>query len=502
MEIQLILSLPLIIASIFAIIIPVADAFIKNKSVIFGLTLFNFLAVLIIDLILFANPANFSLLPLNSQASDMFNTIVKQSLNFGGYTIYFEFLFAIAGILTLFATPSFLKKNNFELKEFYSLLTFSFLGMMYINHTNNLLILFLGVELMSIPFYVLSGFFRNNINSIEASLKYFILGSFATGFLIYGIAFLYGATGSMYLNVINQQILTGQINHTFLYIGFALIFVGLAFKASTFPFHQWAPDVYTGAPTVVTAFMSTAGKAAAFIAFIVVTKSLFVPNQNINYAISDFATNITSHSREIIALISALTMLVGNITALMQTNVKRMLAFSSVAHAGYILMGIVANNQTGWSGITFYLTAYLFMQIGAFIIVSLIEKENSELLNLSDYNGLSKSEPLLAAAMAIFMFSLVGLPPFGGFFGKYYLFLSAIQGGYLWLTIIAVIASLISIYFYIGLIINMYFKEREGASVTVTKNISIISIAISVVGILFLGVFPSYVINLASELFK
>jgi NADH:ubiquinone oxidoreductase subunit 2 (subunit N) len=185
MEIQLILSLPIIIASIFAVLIPVFDAFIKNKSVIFGITLLNFIAVLIIDLFIFTNPIYFSLLPLNPSAGDTFNTIVKQSLNFGGFTIYFELLFALSGILTLFAAPSFLKKNNFELKEFYSLLTFSFLGMMYIAHTNNLLILFLGIELMSIPFYVLSGFFRNNLKSIEASLKYFILGSFATGFLSY-----------------------------------------------------------------------------------------------------------------------------------------------------------------------------------------------------------------------------------------------------------------------------------------------------------------------------
>jgi NADH-quinone oxidoreductase subunit N len=501
MEIQLILSLPIIIASIFAVLIPVFDAFIKNKSVIFGITLLNFIAVLIIDLFIFTNPIYFSLLPLNPSAGDTFNTIVKQSLNFGGFTIYFELLFALSGILTLFAAPSFLKKNNFELKEFYSLLTFSFLGMMYIAHTNNLLILFLGIELMSIPFYVLSGFFRNNLKSIEASLKYFILGSFATGFLIYGIAFLYGATGSMYLNVINHQILIGQINHTFLFIGLALLFVGLAFKASTFPFHQWAPDVYTGAPTVVTAFMSTAGKAAAFIAFIIVTKSLFLSDST-QTELTKFASSITFNAKELLAIISAMTMLVGNITALMQKNVKRMLAFSSVAHAGYILMGVVANNVTGWSGISFYLTAYLFMQIGAFIIVSLIEKENDEFLNLTDYNGLSKSHPLLAAAMAIFMFSLVGLPPFAGFFGKYYLFLSAIQSGYLWLTIVAVIASIISIYFYIGLIINMYFKERDGEVITISKNISYVSILISVIGVLFFGLFPSYLINLALKLFN
>jgi NADH-quinone oxidoreductase subunit N len=339
------------------------------------------------------------------------------------------------------------------------------------------------------------------MSSIEASLKYFLLGAFATGFLVFGIAMIYGATGSFELNIISQKVIAGQFNPVFFSIGLGLLFVGLAFKASTFPFHQWAPDVYTGAPTIVTAFMSTVGKTSSFVAFIIVTKSLLplIPD---NGGIASLSTTITTYSREILAVIAAMTMLVGNITALVQKNVKRMLAYSSVAHAGYLLIGIVANNNNGWGGIVFYASAYILMQIGAFIIVSLIEKENETMMNLEDYNGLSKANPFLAAAMAIFMFSLVGLPPFGGFIGKYYLFLSAIESGFLWLTIIAVIASLISIYFYIGLVINMYFRDFKIEPQRVELGLANVSIIISIVGILILGIFPGYWLDLALSLFR
>jgi len=317
---------------------------------------------------------------------------------------------------------------------------------------------------------------------------------------VFGISLIYGATGSVELNVISSKILTNQFNHVYFTIGIALLFVGLAFKASTFPFHQWAPDVYTGAPTIVTTFMSTVGKTSSFVAFIIVSKALItsIPGDELTL----FSSKLSLYSREIIAVIAALTMLVGNITALVQKNVKRMLAFSSVAHAGYILIGIASNNPDGWSGMVFYTFAYIFMQIGAFVIVSLIEKEDETFLNLNDYNGLSKSNPFLAVAMSIFMFSLVGLPPFGGFFGKYYLFLSAIKADMLWLTVIAVISSLISIYFYIGLVINMYFKEQDTEQEKVKLGLANVSIIIAIFGILYLGIFPSQLINLALSFFK
>lgn len=492
MDIQLITyvfstyMLPIMVASTFSVLVPLLDVWNKkNKQIVFYATLLNFLLVIATSTNLLANYAN----------------IKEFYLYLGGYTSLFDILFSLAGIMTLFATKQYLEKENYNLKEFYSLLNFAFLGMMIINHSANLLLLFLGIELMSISFFVLSGFIRTKISAIEASLKYFLLGAFATGFLVYGMAMIYGATGSIEYTIIARKLLTSQFDATYLAIGLGLIFVGLAFKSSVFPFHNWAPDVYTGAPTVVTSFMSTAGKAASFVAFILITKHIFLPNERLEAMATTSWGMITEQSRFIIAILSSATMLIGNITALVQKNVKRMLAYSSVAHAGYILMGVVSNNVAGWAAIAYYSAAYIFMQIGAFVVVSIIEKQEDNRLNLEDYNGLSKSNPFLAAAMAIFMFSLVGLPPFGGFIGKYYLFLSAIESGYLWLTIVAVIASLISVYFYIGLIINMYFREQTQPVEKIQLGMANITIILAIVGILLLGVLPDLLLPTTTSVF-
>jgi NADH-quinone oxidoreductase subunit N len=361
--------------------------------------------------------------------------------------------------------------------------------MMLIGHANNLLILFIGIEVMSIAFYVLSGFFRTNIGSVEASLKYFLLGAFATGFLVYGIALVYGATGSIEVVQISHFILYVSNPPMYLMIGIGLIIVGLGFKIAAFPFHQWAPDVYQGAPTVVTGFMSTAGKAAGMVAFIVVARS-FIPIFYSNDVKFD-----AEGVRIVLAVLSALTMLYGNIVALAQKNVKRMLAYSSIAHAGYMLMGIVAKTPHGWDAIVFYIITYLFMQLGAFVVISKVENKG-ENLELSDFTGLGKTKPILAAMMAVFMFSLAGIPPFAGFFGKYYLFVAAIETGYLWLTIIAVIASVISIYFYIGLIVQMYFKEAPEKEIETKTGGETITLVISLVALFVFGIFPSLLLNM------
>lgn len=500
MDLTIVFALPLIFASIFAVILPLFDAIVKEKKgLIFYGTIGGILILFLMNFYLMGL-SEFWNGQLNINQKLGFGYIIKNSIVLGSYTVIFDLFFALGALLVIIASRQFLIKENYEIKEFYSLMVFSLLGMMFIVHSNSLLVLFLGIELMSIPFFVLSGFFRNRLSSIEASVKYFLLGAFATGFLVFGIAFIYGATGSIELNIIKSHILSNQFNPVYLSIGISLIFVGLAFKASTFPFHQWAPDVYTGAPTIVTSFMSTVGKTASFAAFIIIAKSIIPQISEINLSL--ISASITAYSREILAVVSALTMIVGNISALVQSNVKRMLAFSSVAHAGYILIGIVSNTATGWSGIVFYTGAYILMQIGAFIIVSLIEGDDDKMLNIEDYNGLSKSNPYLAFAMSIFMFSLVGLPPFGGFFGKYYLFLSAIESGFLWLTVIAVIASLISIYFYIGLVINMYFKDQKIEQGKVTLGFANISVMISLIGIILLGIFPDFLNQLSIHIFK
>lgn len=500
MDSTILYSLPLIITTCFSVFLPVFDSIVKQKKgLMFWTTVIGLIIILGINLYLLLIPDFYQGISVQNKLG-YFGRIISNSLVLGSYTVVFDILFSIGSLLALFASRQYLIKGNYEHKEYYSLLMFSLVGMMYIAHSNNMLILFLGIELMSISFFVLSGFFRNRLTSVEAALKYFLLGAFASSFLVFGMAMVYGATGSLELNLISSKVLSGNFQSVYFSIGLGLLFVGLAFKASTFPFHQWAPDVYTGAPTVVTAFMSTAGKTASFVAFIIIAKSL-IPIIGANSVSSVMTLSISKYSREIIAIISAMTMLVGNISALVQKNVKRMLAYSSVAHAGYILIGIASNNINGWSGIVFYSASYIFMQIGAFVVVSLIEKENETLLNLEDYNGLSKTNPYLAATMAIFMFSLVGLPPFAGFFGKYYLFLSAIESGFVWLTIIAVIASLISIYFYIGLVINMFFKESKTETYKVNLGLSNVSLIISLIGIFFLGLFPNFLIDIALKLF-
>jgi NADH-quinone oxidoreductase subunit N len=483
---ELLYMLPLAIASFFAVFVPIFDVMSKsNKQIVFYATLLNFVLIIISSINLLIGYYSF----------------YDFSLYFGGYTSIFDSLFSTAAILTLLGTKQYLDKQEYHYKEFYSLMNLALLGMMIINHAGNLLIMFIGIELMSISFFVLAGFIRTKLFSIEASLKYFLLGAFATGFLVYGMAMIYGSTGEIEFKLIAQKIAMSNFNFVYLAIGMGLILVGLAFKSSIVPFHQWAPDVYTGAPTNVTSFMSTAGKTAAFVAFILITKHLFLPTDKMILNVLDSATQITQSAQFIIAILSAMTMIIGNITALVQSNVKRMLAFSSVAHAGYILMGIVSSSINGWAGISFYAAAYIFMQIGAFTIVSIIENKDDSRLNLHDYNGLSKSNPFLAFAMAIFMFSLVGLPPFGGFFGKYFLFYSTIQAGYLWLTVLAVIASLISVYFYIGLIINMYFKEQDKPMEKLHLGMANISIIISIFGILALGLMPDTLINTAIKVF-
>ncbi|MFW5701342.1 MAG: NADH-quinone oxidoreductase subunit N, partial [Bacteroidota bacterium] len=379
---EYLLASPLIIISLFSVAGMVIDALTgKNRNFYY--------AYVFIGFILTAASAAYTLtLPakeIAEFASQSHRLTSRGMISFGGYAALFDILFCIAAILTMLAARPYLRREYDEYKEFYSLMMFSVAGMMLIAHSANLLILFIGIEVMSVAFYVLSGFFRREIRSIEAGLKYFLLGAFASGFLLYGIAMLYGATGSFDIAVITEKVAFGQAVPLYLMIGVGMMLVGLGFKVAAFPFHQWAPDVYHGAPTVVTGFMSTAGKAGALIGFIIVARAV-MPMADA----SGFVESNTETTQMIIAVIAAATMLIGNISALVQENVKRMLAYSSVAHAGYLLMGIVANTPRGWAGIAFYAMAYMFMQIGAFVVVSVLERENEGNLKIRDYAGLSK----------------------------------------------------------------------------------------------------------------
>ncbi len=499
MMIELQHASPIVLISVMAIITVMSDAICrKNKAPVFYISLAG--------LILAGLGAGWSMtLPAAEIAAiPPGNLLSGGQLNFGGYSAVFDMIFCCSALLVIISSRGYFSVHYRELKEFYSLMLLSVCGMVYIAHANNLLVLFLGIEIMSISFYVLSGFIRVRERAVEAAVKYFLLGSFATGFLIYGIAMVYGATGSLDLASVRQIVWAGNARMIYLVIGIGLMTVGLSFKTAAFPFHQWAPDVYTGAPTVVTAFMSTAGKSAALVAFIIISSALFP----LNFPAERFSTAmaaVKSNSMQvqlIIALISAATMLIGNLSALAQRSVKRMLAYSSVAHAGYMLMGIVANSSSGRAGIIFYSVAYMFMQIGSFIVVAYLEGKDEANLQISDYAGLAKTNPALAAMMSIFMFSLAGLPPFAGFFAKYYLFIASIRAGYTWLTIVAVISSLISVYFYIGLVLQMYFKQPVESGIAVKGSTAEkMVIFAAAAGVVILGLFPSLIMDLAGRVF-
>lgn len=399
------------------------------------------------------------------------------------YANFFNVIFIIATLFSIVFSRYYLQKINYHRGEFYILLIFSIVGMSLIASANDLIILFLGIELMSLCLYVLVGFIRIFEKKNEASLKYFLLGAFATGFLIYGIALIYGSAGTTNILFLSRMSALASTNLLFL-IGIALLFSALAFKTAAVPFHMWAPDVYEGAPTPVTGFMSTAAKAAAISALITIFIRVF-----------DFAGGKTN---EIIAVVSAASMILGNIVAISQSNIKRMLAYSSIAHAGYMLAGIASGTIEGMLGVMFYISVYTIMNLGAFAIIALLEKEDDKKLLVDDYAGLAKTYPLLAALMAIFMFGLTGLPPFAGFFGKYYVFFSAVKAKMTWLAVIGVLASLISAYYYLRVVVLMYFHEIKNAGPKeYFPRIVIFLISVCAFIVLLLGLFPSLVVNVA-----
>jgi NADH-quinone oxidoreductase subunit N len=404
----------------------------------------------------------------------------------GGYSNFFGSLFCLISILTAVLSRHYFEKQRYHRGELYILLLFATVGMMLIASANDLIILFLGIELMSVCLYVLAGFFRIRERSNEAALKYFLLGAFATGFLLYGIALIYGATGSTNLTSIRQMFTSVSGNILFL-LGSGLLIVGLSFKVAAVPFHMWAPDVYEGAPTPVTAFMSTGAKAAAFAAFITVFIRIF------NFVGGDMNT--------LVAILATGSMILGNIIATSQSNIKRMLAYSSIAHAGYMLSGIATGTLDGQVGVMFYLVAYAFMNLGAFAIISFIEQEDNQFLSLESYAGLGHSQPVLAALMAVFMFTLAGIPPFAGFFGKYYVFLAAVKANMTWLAIIGVLMSLVSAYYYLRIIVIMYFQEGR-ADIPVKPTRSALAVVVfCALMVLGLGLFPSFIIQIAQRFF-
>lgn len=405
------------------------------------------------------------------------------------YSRFFKMIFLIGTGLTILISIRYIKQEAMPPGEYYAMLLLATLGMMIMAGGADLMPIFLGIELMSISLYVLTGYARTRMISNEAALKYFLLGSFATGFLLYGMALLYGATGTTRIQGIFTYISQNSINNHIILIGMALLVIGFGFKVAAVPFHMWTPDVYEGAPAPITAFMSAGPKAAAFAAFARVFLDA-LPAMHDQWVM-------------IIWWIAVLTMSVGNILALVQDNIKRMLAYSSIAHAGYVLVGFVAGGQLGTPGILFYMLAYTLMNIGAFAIITYIGGLGEERITIKDYAGLGYRYPIAAVALSLFLFSLAGIPPTAGFMGKFYLFSAAIDAGYLGLAIIGVLNSVVSVYFYLKVTVAMYMRtsETEEAARPALAFAPMLALAvvISAYGVLRLGIFPSIYIGLVQN---
>ena len=400
-----------------------------------------------------------------------------------GYALFFDVVICYAAALVVMLSMDYLARTGGESAEYYMLVLFATAGMMLLASAGDLVVVFLALELMSLSLYVMAGLFKTRLTSGEASMKYFLLGAFATSFLLYGIALIYGATGSTNLDRIAASG-AAKGGDPLLLIGLGFLLVGFGFKISSVPFHMWAPDVYEGAPTTITAFIATGSKAGAFAALIRVL-TVALPG-----AQADWSALLWG--------VAALTMTIGNVAALAQSNLKRMLAYSSIAHVGYMLMGLVAGGAQGAGAILFYLLAYTFTTIGAFGVIALCERAGEEAVEVGGYAGLARRHPVLAATLALFLLSLIGIPPLAGFVAKFYLFGSAVRAGYIWLTVIAVLNSAVAAYYYLRVVVYMYMREPEGEGIAVTPSVAGgLALAVALAGIVLLGVAPAPFADLA-----
>ena len=372
-------------------------------------------------------------------------TAFTDAIVYGGVPAYGSAVVLFGALFCVIISKEYLSDRDLHYGEVYAMVLFATVGMLALAASNDLITFFLGIETMSICLFVLAGLVKSDKTGAEAALKYFLLGAFATGFLLYGIALIYGATGHTSLPEIAAA---AEATPLFL-AGCGLLLVGIFFKLGAVPFHMWTPDVYQGTPTTLTAFMATSAKAASFVAFILILTRMLPDTEAGDW------TNV-------IQVISILTMVVGNLIALVQDNVKRMLAYSSIAHAGYLLVGLAAGTDAGYTAVLYYLFAYTLMNIGAFGVIAYYERNKGlDFSSVESYAGLGFKVPVMGVLLSIFLFSLVGIPPFVGFVGKYYVFAAAVQAGLIPLAIIGVIASAVSVYYYLRVMVYLYFKEAH-----------------------------------------
>jgi len=466
---------PELILSFAGTLLMVLDAFFKHKEgkaapALFGhLTIVAFLA------------AMFGAIAANAVPGASFSNLLVVD----GYATFFRVLVIGIGIIAVLLSYRYLSKELAETCEYHALLLFSVAGQCLMVAANDLIMIFIGLEISSIATYILAGYLRNDKRNNEAALKYFLLGSFATGFLLYGVSIVYGITGTTKLDEIRAALSNPGISLVAVSIAAALIIVGFGFKVSGAPFQMWAPDVYQGAPAPVSVFMATAPKAAAFAVFVRVFMTSF--------------QQIAAGWEPLIWISALLSMTIGNFAALTQTNIKRMLAYSSIAHAGYILVALAAKSELGTAAVMFYLAAYALMNLGAFAIVIHVAGKGERNLRIDDLAGLAQKQPLTAALMTVFILSFIGVPLTGGFFGKFYIFRAAVESDLIWLAVLGLLNSAVAAYYYLRILVVMYMYE-PGEVVKAVEPMSPaldIALVLSAVGTFILGVLPGAVLTFA-----
>jgi NADH-quinone oxidoreductase subunit N len=419
---------------------------------------------------------------LNLERFHQVTSAFADALSLDEFCAYFNVIFIVGAFLALALSKDYVANMNLRANEYYALILFSTSGMMILSSANEFMSLFLGFEIMSISVYILSGFNRRSKRSSEAGIKYLVLGGFASAILLYGIALIYGASGTIFLDEIAKRF---DITNPLFLAGTALILVGFIFKIGAFPLHQWVPDVYEGAPVAVTGFMSVGVKAAAFA---ILLRVLF-----------EGFSLIDASWTQVLWVVSVFTMTVGNLAALAQRSIKRMLAYSSIAHAGYALVGVVAayvETKLGLSSVLYYLFAYTFMNLGAFGVLTYLSANGKECETFDDISGLWVKKPLAALALGIFMFSLAGVPPTIGFFAKYRVFLSGVRAEFYWLVVIGILNSVLSAYYYLRVLVYAYMRE-EKVEFPTFKPTSAVALTILTIGTIILGLFPFYSWDLA-----
>jgi len=402
-----------------------------------------------------------------------------------GFAFFFKVVFLVAAAMTVLMSVRYLRIEGASPGEYYFLILCATLGMMFLASGIDLITLFVGLETMTVSFYILAGFIKPSQRSNEAAVKYFLLGAFSVGILLYGMSLLYGLSGTTNLRPIATA-LVGQERDPRLILAVILVVAGLGFKIAAVPFHMWAPDVYEGAPTPITAFLSVGSSAASFAMLLRIFMEA-LPAMNGDW-------------RPLFEVLAIVTMTVGNFAALTQTNLKRMLAYSSIAHAGYVLIGVVAAGAGYSRGVTatlVYVLIYSFMQLGAFAVIVMLRRRDIVGDELKDLSGLSSRHPFAAFAMLMFMLSLGGIPPTAGFMGKFWLFSAAIESGYVWLAVIGVLNSAISLYYYVRVVVFMYLKREEVGEVPYAGPALKIALAVAVVATLVLGVYPRLLFEMA-----